>query len=1379
MPRTVHCHVPITVRVYGEPDAAALAALREAVGRAVRDRLAQAQRLLDAPAGLREVVGEPPAVRAGDAPAESYDEARDLPEGYALPSYRNKRRFIPVPVTEPPSGLGFRVLRSAHVQAEAGEFFDWVEDVMTAGAVSWGEALPSRALYEDLALNTYYVTVWVVEVRATTTLGDLTPRIARRALELLGNRRGRTVVHAATPSDDHLNDLAAFDTEGAISGLPRLWKANARRVSGTGPSTELLRGARVVWAGMEVPEITPESLVEAGPVGCVHITLADAGVVVPKDLFERRYGLTWQALLDEAGGRDVRVDYLPVRTRRATAEVAVDFSARALFEAQPLARPAGDHVGETFVDYPDAPIVPKAVREAVSAWSTTLPPLPPPPKNKGRPGAGPRAPAGAVAVACRAHLPFDPETIGAATHRPVGLVFAAQLRALLAKDTEDRMWKYDLYHWLARNLSTPPETRPAGGTPWEFALGSLDDSGHLDALFRALDFHDWSTITFPVLMHSRATTYANHRLVAALFERTRQRWLDVRQNGYQAGGAGVPAAVDLDKDGLWITVGGADVLGMFDSSFLSERTLQELKPASQERFKEAILAERESLVERIAQRTETRELSDETFLREVVEAACKRAKITEDDFTEVTIQSSLRLLDVRYTPRYGLPRWTVELVRVERRTDGGDWTAVGTPFERIDDDFEASLVYARLGKAGEFYKAFGIAITVVGLIAVAWGAGIVAGLIAAGGGGKFVLASILISELIYVVRVVFFDAKLTLEGFLMAGVEGYLNALGFRAGLLIGAKIGKSIGADSLRRVWGGIIVEKLSIAVVGGAVSGGLTQFAHDVVNIAIHDGNLSGWRSYVEKMTIGAAFGFLAEFGLTPVLRALGSGGRSALTSIDDLVKQLKSEGYTLAQVGAATTEALSRLRYAARTFASDTAVDGLVGALSNRVAPLFNKFVVEATARRVLELSGAQFSRHAVSGLERFLQAADDPASAEAARRLAGTFAKNPQAAVHLMEVLPTLDVEQVRHLLTGTFTTTDDLAAFLSRISRYTPDQQRGILALLAEAELVARPPSAAGSAQDVINTQFERALRLQADSAVRRAAQLRTEAQELLNRAIVADNLGRKARADTLLDQAVARETQAAAANRLADDLAAARGDPSLPAPPGTIPRDLPGDNPAALADELDAALTALEAGTGGPVHAVWINLRAHQLGPEHTKALTRVLFSSRSGNPVVFRIEGGTGGVGQRSKEFITIDKDSGSTVIRPGGNKLNINVGSFERAVEFILEARPGAQLKLFEVEAAYLKNLRSVLTPEQGHPTWLADVDAAGKAIPGTAAPTPGRIADVQGAGRYVDTRQAADQLQLDARIAAELNEFIVPGTGRVLTFTSRPANWKKKSP
>ena len=110
-------------------------------------------------------------------------------------------------------------------------------------------------------------------------------------------------------------------------------------------------------------------------------------------------------------------------------------------------------------------------------------------------------------------------------------------------------------------------------------------------------------------------------------------------------------------------------------------------------------------------------------------------------------------------------------------------------------------------------------------------------------------------------------------------------------------------------------------------------------------------------------------------------------------------------------------------------------------------------------------------------------------------------------------------------------------------------------------------------------------------------------------------------------------------------------------------------------------------------------------------------------------------------------------------GLDLNLNVGSFERAVEFIIEHRPGSTLKLFEVDRNWLRNLRAIATPEQAPPQ-----------------PT-GALKDVTGVARNVDTRTAADQLQLDGSLVGELGEFIVQGTGRELIFLPRTATGRPR--
>ncbi|MBO3103838.1 hypothetical protein [Cellulomonas fengjieae] len=1372
MATTVHCHVPITVRVLGEPDEAALAALREAVGRQVRDRLAQAARLLAEPAADADRASGAP--RRPDDAAERYDEDRDVADGYAIPSYRGRGRRVPVPVATPPTGRGWRVLRSAHVRARVDEFTDWVETVMSQDPdPARGSVLPQRALYEDLSAEEHYVAVWVVEVEHPTTLGELLPRLDARALELLGGRRGRTMLSGATVAEGDVTLLATFDTDGEVARLPLLHRTNARRVSGNGASTRLLRRSRLVWAGMELPDILPEALLETGPPTTLRVPLAEASRTLDPAVFQSRHGFPWQRVLDEAGTRLVRVDVLPMRTRRAVGEVAIGFAGRMLLSRAGLPAPEPGVAVDDMVAYPDLPALPTAVRDAVTGWAAGLPVPAPVPRRRGAPAPGPQAPPGTVVLAVAVHLPLDPETLGAAVLRPEGRRLAGEIRDLMDRESRELVWRSELAGFFSRRLGGGYDARPPGGTAWEYALDELDAAGEIPRLVAVCERSTLGDTVINLLHHSRATRHRTHPSIVALFERLTRQWRDARANAYRAGDAAAAGTVDIDRDEdrrLTVGVPGRDVLGRVSSAFVSERDERELSPAAADRFRTALETERQALMTRLASGVDTREVSAETFLRDVVAAACERARITDDDFTTVTIETSLRLVAVDYTPVDDLPMWTVRLARVERREGTSAWTTVGAEFSRSADEFEAMIVYLRLGKAGELYATLGMVIAVVGFIAIAWEAGLIAALVSAGGGAKMVLASIAISELIYVVRVIFFDARLSVEGFLMAAVEGYLGALGFRAGALVAAPLGRAIGGQSVRRVWTGIVVEKLTVGIVGGSTSALLTRFARDMVEVAVRDGHLSGWRTYVRDMAIGAAMGVVAEFTVAPVMRALGSGGRYARTVVGDLVEQLRDEGYTLAQFAAGATDALSAMHRSVTLFATDIATSALTGQFRERVTQVLTAWAASATARRVLELSGAQFSRQAVRGLEIFLAAADDPASVEAARRLAETFADQPQVAVRLMEVLAALEPAQARHLMTGTFSTGGDLASFLSRIAHYTPEQQRGILALLAEANLVARPATAAGrTVAQVMDRQLEGALRLQAEAARRHAAALRREAEAILDRAITADQAGLRRRADALLGEAAHREAQAAEAGRLADELA---GPPAPGAPPrvGDVPTDLPGDDPAGLADELDAALGALEAGTGTRQQGVWIQLPARQPGPEQARALSRLMFTSRTGNPVVFRIEGGSGGVARRSREYISIDQH-GNTRIHAGGDKLNLNIGSFERAVEFILEARPGARLKMFEIDAGYLRNLRSTITPEQGLATRLVPVGPDGLPVPGaTPTATPGRIADVQGAGRYVDTRQAADQIQLDGPIAAELNDFVIPRSGRVLDFTAR---------
>ncbi len=1369
----IHCHVPITVRVYGLPDDDTVAELARAVRRQVAARVAQAEQVL---ARRRADQGDPqwmPRERGDQGPGasgppldleparEAYDPARDTPDGYAIPSYDHAGRPVAVPLKRVMvPGRDWRVLRAMTTSMTVSTYLDLAAMI---GGPDRGRWRARRVLYDDLAADRRHVTVWLVETHVTTTLGELGEAVYARAAELHHLGPGQLLAHTASPFEGHRQVLALGDAGGQVNKLPSMVKRNARRVLGSGEATELLHGARMLFSFMTLPAITPASQLDLGGLTTRELRLADATVFVDTADFESLFSLPWQAYLDEAGSRGIRVDLLPMRVRANSSEAAVRLLAeQAYTQAGPDPAPA-DSVPAVRLFDSDAVDAPHVVADVALAFEHSLAELRPGRDSK-NPAAGPRVTPGTFQVLTVAHVPADAETRGAAMQRPKGRELAARLRVLLAGDPGDRQWKYRALDALPSTSSggDVDATRPPGGTLFEYVLIDLDASGDLDRLFDTVEATGWVTLQMRLMLLCAGTRYHTHARAERLRTRLQERALAVRENTYrETVDATTLGGLDLDRDPdarVSIGVPGRNVLGDVRSVYLTERDVKTIKDAAATRLRQGLEQVRPELVADLATGRIAGDLSPDDFLREALARAAQKAGISDDDFETRTVQRSIRVTSVTRRDRYLLPSWDVTFEFVERVEGTTEWTAVSGSVTESADDFEARLIYWRLGRAGEFYQAMGIAITVVGVVLVAWEVGLIAALVEVAGGTAAVLTSIAISELIYIVRVIFFDAKLTLEGFLMAGVEGYLMALGFRAGTLAAAPIGRAIGAASLRRVWTGVVLEKLVRGVVGGGVTAGLQLFARDLVDVIVRDGRFHAITDYVRAMTHGAALGALAEFTVAPLFRAVAT---RATAGVAELVAAIRREGFSVNQFVSASTEALATLRRTMSTLASAEAVADLAAAFRAKIIDLLDTWAPNFVARRVLEISGATFTAEASAGLGKFLQAAEQPANSEAARRLAATFAGNPQQAVYLMEVLNSLDDAAARRLMTGTFGTSSDMAAFLARIAKYTPDQQRGILTLLQEADLVARPAVAGAGAAQVWEEQWQAALRIGASATRVEAANLRRQAERLLEDAVArsADNARR---ADALLARAAELETQAAEREALSRSLA---GGVDPRPPPTGVPR------PGLGADDeieayLDREFAALEAGTGGRPQA-WIRLPAHRgLTPPESDALHRLVFTSRSGNPVVFRVEGGTGAA--RSREFIRIGGD-GNVSIGTDGKDLNLNVGSFERAVEFILEHRPGAQLKVFEVEAGWLRALRGAAVPEQGRAATVLQLDpATGQPI--GPLPRAGALSDVKGLARTVDTRQAVDQLQLDAGLVRELGEFVVPGSGRVLEFVAR---------
>jgi hypothetical protein len=193
---------------------------------------------------------------------------------------------------------------------------------------------------------------------------------------------------------------------------------------------------------------------------------------------------------------------------------------------------------------------------------------------------------------------------------------------------------------------------------------------------------------------------------------------------------------------------------------------------------------------------------------------------------------------------------------------------------------------------------------------------------------------------------------------------------------------------------------------------------------------------------------------------------------------------------------------MRAAMADVAGDAAAKGWATAVAGRLAQVGQELGGSVLARRVLELSGARFTRQATVGLERFLAAAG-ARTPERAVALTNIFARHPQETVHFLEVLARLETSAARHLVAGTFGTPAELAALIGRLARYTPAEQRAVLRLLGELGIEAAPPVPTLTPAQVLERQFTTSLRLQAGGLELEAQRLQTRALDLLRRAEVA------------------------------------------------------------------------------------------------------------------------------------------------------------------------------------------------------------------------------------------------------------------------------------
>jgi hypothetical protein len=277
-----------------------------------------------------------------------------------------------------------------------------------------------------------------------------------------------------------------------------------------------------------------------------------------------------------------------------------------------------------------------------------------------------------------------------------------------------------------------------------------------------------------------------------------------------------------------------------------------------------------------------------------------------------------------------------------------------------------------------------------------------------------------------------------------------------------------------------------------------------------------------------------------------------------------------------------------------------------------------------------------------------------------------------------------------------------------------------------------PPSSGGpagpggrpTAPTLLQRQRAAALRSDASALEREAASLRSEADVLEQRASSVQST-RPDRAERLRRRSAQMRR---VATHLQDEINAAR----------TEAIEFESGARSATAEFPDAQeLEQLFETAQSDIPLVEVPLQSLERNPAFLPRLVRTLMRSRSGNRVVFRVDGGG------SRGLIRFDPATRNVTLTPG-ETLHLNFGSPERALEFIRVNRGhGSRLVIFEMDEQWVRSFRSGAVPEHGT-----------TALPRTQ--------------RSVDVTDAEDQLQIPGDLIDEVQQFIIPGTAREFRVT-----------
>ncbi len=889
-------------------------------------------------------------------------------------------------------------------KAQARTILEWMASLDPSGGANG-----HLDLYREQLEDTVDGAVFVVQANEAIHVDELADLVAQGLPRL---KQGLTPVWGYTTSARPLGSLGR--SIGIINVGTRLgfFPPHAPGVFGYGSAAAMAPGARLLFVVVAMREVAVWSMVRLDHGKNLTLPLREAGFIARAEFPEVSDRAEWDEYAAVVGETPVMFDIVAFVVReRIHASVLTETLRRAVYIP-----PQGGFPFQAtrLLNRATLAWLPPAIRAEVQAHAGPASLDLDPSLNDGywEPdwcGIG-------VAVV----VPIVPEALAIARARPVARQAAEDVRRHLSGDPDELMWPYRMESFLKSSFGGG---RTRNDLALELFFDLLEQRGDFVRMIDMIEGTGHYELIELFINLAYPTRYGGHDRVRRAIIRLQSRTVANRRHHYDIANQRLFLFRDRDL-GMHAGTAGSEikdreVAAHFDSFLLARSHGRRLRPEAIERIRAQMpAAQDEVLHEAFLHLPDTR-LDPKALAEKVLALAAKRANLTDDDIPEVLIERSFRLLKLETYDEGVIERIRVTYEFVQR-FDGGAWESIEGGVRTVDSaELEEMLTWWRMGESGRYLNYISMGVVFLAVAVIAWEVGALALLVELGGGLTAIGISIAISELIYLYRVITGNAKWSLEGFFMAALDGYLMAVGFRLAAPLGRIAGSYFARGASPSAIKAYLAERLTIGAVGGASTGAMLTFSHDVVNMAMgRQEGFSPWYVWAKHIGLGAVLGIVAELGLAGGQAALKVAFPTTARTMTEAIAAIRAARISGDRWALMSIRAVRKMYDSLRQDLDEQVVMAITRGFRERSREILDALVQSADdmmLRRLLELGEHQLTDAALLGLERTIAIARGEMSESQVRAFVERIAGLQRDAAPFLDFLGRLDDQAFNRML----------------------------------------------------------------------------------------------------------------------------------------------------------------------------------------------------------------------------------------------------------------------------------------------------------------------------------------------------------------------------